>query len=282
MTAHTCNSTVGVNQVADTQAARIYASFVDMKTRHFLFWLTIIGVAATVLQWAEQSRWLPQWLSFVATADLLDALIKLVVFAVLILGAIRLGRLERKMASVQVGAQRQNDFLVGARLDDGRRIVELDNKQYELGPGAYEFYSECNSHQKAQIISAFRSRFWHTPSWSKDDFVLIVDEKEALRRGLAALIQKANEIEDEIRFTPRAPQPKESLLSILASAPPAWRHKLTDWQVESRKWLEKSIPHEAPAFNRPPQFTVTDDYFLDGLAELNDYRERLIRIQERI
>ena len=72
------------------------------------------------------------------------------------------------------------------------------------------------------------------------------------------------------------------MLSLLSAIPPAWRNHLTDWWIESKNWLEKNIPSEAPAFARPPQFNVTGDSVLDGLAELNDYRERLTHIQNRI
>jgi hypothetical protein len=251
------------------------------------YWLAaiaIVGAIAQVLQWVEQSQWLPQWLSLATSRISLDFVTRLAVFVVLILGAVRLVNIEGRLAaaSTQVKTPRQNDFTLVAHLDDGRRIVELDSKQYELGSGAFEYYSECNSHQKQQILSAMRNRFWHTLRWDKDDFVLIVDEKEALRRGVASLIQKGNEIEREIHFAPRSPEPKEPSLSLLASMPPAWRNNLTDWELQSRKWLEKNIPREAPAFARPPQFNVTGDSLLDGLAELNHYRDRLVDIQKRI
>jgi hypothetical protein len=253
-----------------------------MEKSRIIYWLTAIGAAAAVLQWAEQSKWLPQWLGLVSSVVSFDTVTKLVVFAILLLGAVRLAKVERQLANMPTRATKRNEFTLLQRLDDGRHIVELGDDQHELDKGAFEYYSECNAQQKAKIISAIRTRLWHPRHWDKDDFVLIVDEKEFLRRGVASLIQKGNEIQNEIHLAPRLPKPKEPSLSLLTSIPPAWRNHLTDWQRDSRKWLEKHIPSEAPAFDRPPQFAVTGDEVLDGLAELNDYRERLTHIQNRI
>jgi len=88
-------------------------------------------------------------------------------------------------------------------------------------------------------------------------------------------------IENEILFSPRE-DPKPAGLSLLTGLLPPWRNHLTDWTIEGKKWLEQHIPREAPAFARPPQFEITDNSIQNALAELRDYRERLIDIQKRI
>ncbi len=289
---------------------KAHASLPGIVRRFFTFNnLIALGVVATVLYYLENSRWLPAMLkALLGFEPSFDASLMLrIVIALVIFGLLwdlnsRFKTISQKPPDASSG---EDPLKVVARTAD-LTVVRLGEKEFELGPGAYDYYKQQNEADQEKILRLLR-RYIAKLRWTKEEFIMEVDERQRLHirldryMGEGRAIKAAIDNESSQRLVP--PPPLGELGSArrgLAAAlgPPLLGLGLlpdfklsqlgTDlqrWQDEVYSFLQKERPGFSEEFRR--DVALPEDHRNMDALKLLSHKvgiliERLVEIKRKI
>lgn len=189
---------------------------------------------------------------------------------------------------------------VVSRGADGVVSIRLGEREFDFGPGAYEYYEEQKESDREKILRRLRR---HVAILSlrlnKEDFEMLIDEKRRVHLKLNQYLKQARGIKEKIESERdrRAREPQHTyffehareLLAGIPLPPPLPDYELNrltgevgNWQREVYEFLQNEVKGYAEEFNLsvPPLSQQTDPLSL-LLHFVDEYVGRLISIKSR-
>jgi hypothetical protein len=234
-----------------------------------------------------------EWLPMVNHTYLQIAMFLLFGLAIFV-GLLRLGSIER--ALVERRLTQPQDSSSPEVISRGTDIVsvKLGEREFDFGPGAYEYYERQRGLDQEKLLRQLRRSFTKS-RWNKEDFEMLIDEKRLVHITLDQYLNRARSIKQEIESERerRAHEPPFSeeesrfLAAGIPLPPPlpdlALGRLIFDvwtWQREVYEFLQKEVKGYAEEFQLavpPPTQETGPLSFL--LYSIDEYVERLIRIK---
>lgn len=260
--------------------------------------LAALGTLFTFLQWAEQSQWLPRWLSF-ASRTPLDAMFNVVILALLIIGFRQLRQIGRRPPA-SIEPPNRGGLHIVSKSTDGAASVILSEREFDLGPGALEYFERQSGDNREKLLRLLRRQYLKR-RFTREDFIVEVDETQRWHIRLDEYIGKgrrlAESIEAELgrrRLEAALPPPNlgdvlsgrfPSLAAGIISSLPDFKLQqlgadVQGWQDEVYEFLRRERAGFAEEFQRPlepPKEEVEPLAIL--LKKVKDLIERLVHIK---
>lgn len=229
----------------------------------------VVGIVAGIVQTIqayEQSRALPRWLGWLTVIpDIPGPLLNIVItLSVLVAVWIGLSRLKRISDIHDRGAS-----IVVVEGRKSGTVVQLGEREFELGPGAYEVFQQQPPENKAKLLRLMRRVRMFNLGWSKEDFLMEVDEKQRVDITLARFLEDGDKIKGNIEA--------EVLSRHLAEA-----RRAEAREIAARGLNLGDLVHSEGIFAGLFQNISMPDYRLGRMqADANEWREKVTEFLKR-